>query len=322
MYIPSNSKGLSCGYGFVQMLDDKGKNKAIQMFNGYLLNDQALAVKIAWLSKAWLSNRTISSWDEFVELAGQYVDSGQLEAKEITYKLKVEELGTAARTAVLSGADDWIDRVKALVSGTVNLIIHYRIRPIEGWLDAHPNDALEALRILWERSDQLVTERIRVFSERLPQDALSGVGTRMNVISVFLMGLDAKKYPPFSTEWLKETYTRTGYDQPVTDADEAALYEHALNFFDQFIKEAAQRGLTLRHRLDAQSVAWAVHQERTSVGPIIEPPVEPTPDLNALAEDLLLSIEFLRGIETFLNEKRQVIFQGRPARARPTSLSP
>ena len=111
----------------------------------------------------------------------------------------------------------------------------------------------------------------------------------MNVISVFLMGLDAKKYPPFSTEWLKETYTRRGYAQPVTDADEAALYEHALNFFDQFIKEAAQRGLTLRHRLDAQSVAWAVHQERTSVGPIIEPPVEPTPDLNALAEDLLLS---------------------------------
>ena len=169
VYIPSNSEGLSCGYGFVQMLDDKGKNKAIQMFNGYLLNDQALAVKIAWLSKAWLSNRTISSWDEFVELAGQYVDSGQLEAEEITYKLKVGELGTAARTAVLSGADDWIDRVKALVSGTVNLIIHYRIRPIEGWLDAHPNDALEALRILWERSDQLVTERIRVFSERLPR---------------------------------------------------------------------------------------------------------------------------------------------------------
>ena len=46
--------------------------------------------------------------------------------------------------------------------------------------------------------------------------------------------------------------------RPDKDADEAALYEHALGFLDRFIEEASERGLTLRHRLDAQSVVWGV----------------------------------------------------------------
>ena len=255
--------GRSHGFGFVQMKDGAGKNRATQMFNSYSLNERALVV-----NDAWPSNSARTLWDEFVELARQYVDSGRLDQEETNYKLKVGELGTAARTAVLSGADDWTDRVKALVFGTYNLITHFQAYPIQRWLQAHSDDALEALRILWESNERPVSERIRAFSELLPKDELRGAGTRMNVISIFLMGLDARKYPPFRTEWLKKAYTRTGYDQPLAGADEAALYEHALNFFNQFIEEAKQRGLTLRHRLDAQSVAWAIHQERTTTKPI------------------------------------------------------
>ena len=64
-------------------------------------------------------------WEEFVELARQYVNSGRLDEEEVNYKLKVGELGAIARNAVLDGADDWIDRLKAAIFGTYNLMTHF-----------------------------------------------------------------------------------------------------------------------------------------------------------------------------------------------------
>ena len=303
VFLPLDANGRSWGFGFIQMKDETGKNKAIQMFNGHVESSRKLVV-----NNAWPINRTSSLWDEFVELARQYVDSGRLDEEETNYKVKVGALGTAARTAVLSRADDWIDRAKAVIFGTYNLIMHYQTYSVERWLDASPNDALNALRILWEVDDQPVGERIRAFSRLLPNDELRGIGTRMNVISILLMGLDATRYPPFKTLWLKKVYARTGYDVPATGADEAALYEHALAFFDRFIQESAQRGLTLRHRLDAQSVAWAVQKGRT--GDVI---TLPPPTLQDLAEELSFDdASFLENIASLLDEKPQVIFQGPP----------
>ena len=110
-----------------------------------------------------------------------------------------------------------------------------------------------------------MAERVRAFSERFPPSQISGTGTRLTVVSVLLMGLDVERYPPFQITTFSNAYDRTGYDQPEKGADEAALYQHALGFLDRFIEEASQRGLTLRHRLDAQSVVWAIVRER--VGP-------------------------------------------------------
>ena len=140
------------------------------------------------------------------------------------------------------------------------------------------------------------------------------------------MGLDVKNYPPFGTTILSRAYELSGYDVPKPDADEAALYVHALGFLDQFIDEAAERGLKLRHRLDAQSVVWAVVRgsgdEVTDNGVEIRggddgtPPTDPSPqyepDLPALAEEVFLPVKFLREIDTLLEEKKQVIFQGPP----------
>ena len=246
-------------------------------------------------------------WDQFVELARQYVNSGRLEKEEVNYKLGVGELSAIARRAVLSGADDWSDRLKAAIFGTHNLTTHFQAYPFERWVDAYPDDALSALRVLWAPGDQLVVDRIRAFSRLLPKDELRGTGTRMNVISVLLMGLDVEQYPPFRTTWLNKTYSRIEYVHPQTDADEAAIYEHSLGFFDRFIKESAKRGLTLRHRLDAQSVAWAIGQNRQ------EPPLEAPPrTLASLSNDLLLPVEFLEEIKALLEEKRQIVFQGPP----------
>ena len=122
--------------------------------------------------------------------------------------------------------------------------------------------------------------------------------------SVLLMGLDVQEYPPFQKKMFTAAYDQTGYEQPSQEADAATLYDHALAFLDRFIEEAENRGVKLRHRLDAQSLAWVLQ------GVADEPP-DPT-GLAQLAEKILVPPSFLEEIEVLLEEKRQVIFQGPP----------
>ena len=248
-----------------------------------------------------------SPWDEYVTLAKHYVDSGRLDIEEVDYKRDIGALSATARHAVQSGADDWIEPLKAALFGTYNLTTYFQAYSVERWIDADPKAALEALTGLWATDDRSLGDRIRTFSRLLPRDELRGVGTRMNVISILLMGLDVEQNPPFRVRLLNRCYGRTGYAYPETDADEATVYEHALGFFDRFIEESLRRGLNLRHRLDAQSVAWAIDRERVEA---IQPVVQRT--LASLANDLLLPQEFLEEISTLLDERRQVIFQGPP----------
>ena len=146
-----------------------------------------------------------------------------------------------------------------------NLIFSIQQAKFRDWLGQSPEDALKALKALWAEDDISVTDRVRAFSALFPPSQISGTGTRLTVVSVLLMGLDVERYPPFRITTFSNAYDRTGYDQPEKGADEAALYEHALGFLDRFLKEASQRGLTLRHRLDAQSVVWAIVRERVGV---------------------------------------------------------
>ena len=191
-----------------------------------------------------------------------------------------------------------------------NLIFSIQQAKFRDWLDQSSEGVLNALKVLWAEDDIPVAERVRAFSALFPPSQISGTGTRLTVVSVLLMGLDVERYPPFQITTFSNAYDRTGYDQPEKGADEAALYEHALGFLDRFLKEASERGLTLRHRLDAQSVVWAIVRER--VGPPPPPPPPPHEGLEAFAKELFLPVEFIENIETLLKDKKQVIFQGPP----------
>ena len=79
----------------------------------------------------------------------------------------------------------------------------------------------------------------------------------MRPIAFLLMGLDAERYPPFRTTTFGTTYELTKYQDPPQDADEAALYEHALGFLDRLIEEADRLGRP-RTRLEAQSVVFGI----------------------------------------------------------------
>ena len=258
--------------------------------------------------RRWDSSQP-SLWDEFVRQAQAYVDTGKLEEEEIDYKLVIGRKFAKAREAALAGRDNWADLL--LERGFAdNLIFSIQQAKFRDWLGQSPEDALKALKALWAEDDISVTERVRAFSDLFPPSQISGTGTRLTVVSVLLMGLDVERYPPFQITTFSNAYDRTGYDQPEKGADEAALYQHALGFLDRFLKEASQRGLTLRHRLDAQSVVWAIVRER--VGPSPPPPPPPHEGLEAFAKELFLPVEFIENIDTLLKDKKQVIFQGPP----------
>ena len=48
------------------------------------------------------------NWDEFVELAREFVDSGKLREEELDYKEKLGRQLSAAREAVLGNNDNWL----------------------------------------------------------------------------------------------------------------------------------------------------------------------------------------------------------------------
>ena len=257
-------------------------------------------------------------WGEFVRRAREYVDTGRLEGEEIEYKIEIGRKLAEAREAALAVADGWDSLLKRGISG--NLINRIEQARFRDWIDGSRDDALIALQALWTRDASSVTERVRDFCDLLPRSASSGPGVRTTVASVLLMGLNSQEYPPFRVTAFNKAYQRTGYEQPEQDADESALYEHALGFLDRFIGEAEGRGLTLRHRLDAQSVVWAVQyadwEPDEEVAEPGDPPSVTNPwspeSIEALAGELLWEAGQLQKIVDGLKDKRQVIFQGPP----------
>ena len=196
-----------------------------------------------------------TGWDEFVRRAEAYNQTGRLDREEIDYKLKLARKLAEVRKAVVAGTDNWADRLKLTLAGkNTNLIDWHLTSALEQWCAGHSDAALKALQTIWTQDDSPVSERVRAFSSLLPRSVISGTGSRTNVASVLLMGLDVQRYPPFRVTTFKNAYRDTGYGPPEPDAGEAALYDHALAFLDCFINEALKRGLNLRHRLDAQSL--------------------------------------------------------------------
>ena len=264
----------------------------------------------------WDDSFDYDPWDDFVSRAKNFVASGKLREQEIEFKTRIAAKLEAARDAVLSGADDWRDVLEeAFKDKHFTFIIGWRLRGhFRQWRDSQPDAALDAIRALWAEG-LTVSDRIRGFSDHFPADVVRGKGSRVAIISMLLMGVDAAAYPPFKITAFNKAYTRLEYNWPDRNVNEAEMYERALSFLDTFMQEAVARGLTLNDRLEAQSVVWRVIGDYGIVeeDDESESETQPTePDLDALAANLLLPVEFLREVDDLLKEKKQVIFQGPP----------
>ena len=257
-------------------------------------------------------------WVDFINRARRYVSSGRLAPDETNYKIDIAYRLSDAREALLDESDEWLSLLRrSLFSSRNNLIYFMTLTKLHGWIGDHPQAALAALRAIWVPS-QSTDYRIRDFCDLLPRSVLSGSGTRANVASVLLMGLDPQQFPPFRMRAFETGYDLTGYGRPPSGSDEAALYGYALDFLDRFIDEASSRGLDIRHRLDAQGILWGIlgdgdeRPEEDEEDEELYPDPETPVDFAPLADRLYLPADFLEEIDALLREKKQVIFQGPP----------
>ncbi|MXX24093.1 MAG: AAA domain-containing protein [Caldilineaceae bacterium SB0668_bin_21] len=245
-------------------------------------------------------------WDAFARRANELITSDGWNKKHIAPKLTIEVLAEQARRAVLVDAEEWPVLVKKIFTGEhVFFISREKVR---SWIDESPKDALQALKASWTEDSLSEEQRIRAFGERFPEAIVSGKGSRMTVAATLLAAHDIRQFPPFSKKKYEYAYKQTGYDMPEKNADEAALYVHALGFLDRLIEMVQAHGVDLRHRLNAFAVVWNLVDSLPRIG---TQPAKPK-SVRALAEELLLPPDFLEEICTLLEDKRQVIFQGPP----------
>lgn len=202
------------------------------------------------------------NWDEYIKHAQRYLGQpGRIEEEELDYKRAAERDLKTMRDAVLAGDSDWAGVMKkADFCRHLNNLCNWRGRDhLERWFQSDPQGSRTALQRLWAVSGGDAGDRISRFRVLLPREVIGGAGTRMRVIAALLMALGAERYPPFQRRTFEKTYKRVGYPKPSRGADEAGLYEHALEFLDRLVEEARARGFNRPgDRLEAQSVVWAL----------------------------------------------------------------
>jgi hypothetical protein len=287
-------------------------------------------------------NRDSTGWDGFVHWGRLHYEASDWDAQERDYKRELASAMREARNATLANADDWQKlirraftyRTKTTHNNITNFRVHDRFLK---WMQRDPEAAKDALIHLWAEPEETC---IQSFMDRLPTDVLSGRGTRLNLTSYLMMGVDETRYPPFRTTSFENGFRVTRFALDVSQLDEAALYRLVLEFLDRAIAEASVRGLHLRDRLDAQSVLWSVvewgpsdewpEEDRVAMlrylgRQVLAPQSEPqestgtsavschgSQTIEQLADALLLDADSLRTIQRLLVDKRQVIFYGPP----------
>ncbi len=284
----------------------------------------------------WQPSET-SRWGQFVYWARRYYDEVDFEGAEREYKYTFAEKLRAARDAVLAESDDWMELLRRAFGPPNTITFHIAHAKFLDWVQQHPETARLALLAIWD-DRRSVGDRIRGFTSLFPTAVLSGVGSRLNIASFLNMATDLERNPPFKARAFRKAYDLTGYARPPKGADEADVYLHALTFLDTLDQEASARGLSMRDRLDGQSVVWCV----TKWGPMKhwraedrnallrylgKPPEddeldddideEPVGDdlpasLEELATTLFMDPEYLRRVDKLLRSKGQAIFYGPP----------
>ena len=263
-------------------------------------------------------------WDDYLESVRRYLATGKLDRDEIDYKIEIGKKLEAARRALLAGDDGWFDLLKPALSGKGHPMDWRDADHLKKWLNNDREAGREALGAIWSDED-LKPGDIRAFSKRFPSNAGPGTARiRLRTISVLLMALGAGRYPPYMATRFDSSFRRLGYDGPPAGADEETTYRHAVAFLDELVARAKARGFDRpANRLEAQSIVYVMHwlHETGGDGGDVEKngdlqkpnPVDPVDvDTAALASELHLPVDFLRNIETLLQEKKQVIFQGPP----------
>ena len=213
----------------------------------------------------------LQQWDAYFELV-RTIKWADVESK-MECERAAERYLRSVTNEVLSSKVNWINAADGDIRRYLNRLGGgwRRMTYLAKWYDEKPERVAAALRELWALHDESpdglpsrdeVFTRIRRFTRELPfVRNLMGAGGRMGLIAALLIRISIEHYPPFGVRMFATAYDFTHHPKPHDNADEATLYEHALEFLDQLIEEAGARGLERpRNLLEAQSVVFMLRR--------------------------------------------------------------
>ena len=187
-------------------------------------------------------------WDAFIQWARHfYYEWDNFDASERNYKLQTAKSLAETREAFLAGQPDWPELLRNTPAKD-NLLYWDDARKFEQFVASSPAEADRALRVLWVDESLMPQERARAFRE------LYSGGPSGTLASFLLMALGGEQHPIYRWNPFRIAYHMTRYPTPESGAE----YEHAVAFLDEFIAQAAERGLMIKDRLDAQSLVWCI----------------------------------------------------------------
>ena len=133
-------------------------------------------------------------WSEAVGWARKLYEVDDFDGRERDYKLAVAAKISAAREALLSGATDWFEALRAAFTDGQNNLTDWRAHDsFLTWCESDTDEAARQLQGLWTGGD--TTSRLHVFLAELPREAVAGLGTRVSIASFLLLGVDATRLP-------------------------------------------------------------------------------------------------------------------------------
>lgn len=197
-------------------------------------------------------------WSEFISWAKRFHEREDFDENERNYKLNVADKMAAARRALATGDPEWTRLLSRAFNPPNNMTSFHAHGKLVEWAKAQPGEAGAALGDLWSSNGEL-SRRMAKLASALPDSVpgKSASGVRTNLASVLSMALGAEDHPPYLALALKEAYELIGYPPPEAKGVEA-VYGHFTRFLEEVIQQSQGRGLSLRDKLDAQGVVWAV----------------------------------------------------------------
>jgi hypothetical protein len=103
-----------------------------------------------------------------------------------------------------------------------------------------------------------VEERIDRFLDKVPEEAVSGPGTRISIASYLLMGLDLARYPFYKPTPFEKVERVLGWPRALEEESPGAVYAHHRAFAQRLLEELQQDGADARDLLDVQSLIWTL----------------------------------------------------------------
>ena len=214
---------------------------------------------------------TTAVWDSYLAIAREKYE--EIDRQE-RYKNELGKALTRAREALLRNEQDWPSLVTAAITHNQNnIIVRFNHSILVDWIEGNVDEARIALSGMWSKEDRAPGDRVRSFDSSLPESVFSrgATGTRLNVASYFMMGIDPQRYPPYRQGVFRDAYQKLGYQQS-TASDVGSEYEYALGFLDRVLVESRRRGMARPStRLDAQSVVWKLRKDPGSLPPAPNP---------------------------------------------------